>query len=392
MNLMSIGSVANLMPESINSKFPNSSGIPLLSFFTGAGFLDIGFMQAGFDIIWSNEYYPWFVRGYEYGMSCLNINGSNHRIYNTSSIVTVGPNQIAKEAFHNTPLPETFGIIGGPPCPDFSVGGKNRGREGENGKLSKVYVMRIVELQPAFFLFENVPGLLRTAKHRLFFDFLKAELQKYYVIDYKVLNALEYGVPQDRERVFLVGFHKKWLKRNFGIESHDLLKDWFPWPEAYYPGAKTRYNWPEQSPFGGNPEKPVGIPEELMVGPLICNLDEISSLPNGLEGFKPKSEKFHCIPEGDVTRKSFKRLHRWRYSPTAAYGNNEVHLHPVFPRRLTVREALRIQTVPDNYALPPEMPLTDKFKTIGNGVPVKLARAVASSFIKVIGGNFNRNF
>ena len=110
---MSIGSVANLMTESINSKFPNSSGIPLLSFFTGAGFLDIGFMQAGFDVIWSNEYDPWFVRGYEYGMSCLNINGSNHRIYNTSSIVTVGPNQIAKEAFHNTPLPETFGIIGG---------------------------------------------------------------------------------------------------------------------------------------------------------------------------------------------------------------------------------------------------------------------------------------
>ncbi len=135
---MSLGSVANLMPESINSKFPNSSGIPLLSFFTGAGFLDIGFMQAGFDVIWSNEYDSWFVRGYEYGMSCLNINGSNHRIYNTSSIVTVGPNQIAKEAFHNTPLPETFGIIGGPPCPDFSVGGKNRGREGENGKLSKV--------------------------------------------------------------------------------------------------------------------------------------------------------------------------------------------------------------------------------------------------------------
>ena len=70
-------------------------------------------MQAGFDVIWSNEYDPWFVRGYEYGMSCLNINGSNHRIYNTSSIVTVGPNQIAKEAFHNTPLPETFGIIRG---------------------------------------------------------------------------------------------------------------------------------------------------------------------------------------------------------------------------------------------------------------------------------------
>jgi DNA (cytosine-5)-methyltransferase 1 len=92
------------------------------------------------------------------------------------------------------------------------------------------------------------------------------------------------------------------------------------------------------------------------------------------------------IPEGDVSRKSFKRLHRWRFSPTAAYGNNEVHLHPTLPRRLTVREALRIQSVPDTYILPEDMPLTHKFKTIGNGVAVKLAYAVACSIRNMIEG------
>ena len=87
-----------------------------------------------------------------------------------------------------------------------------------------------------------------------------------------------------------------------------------------------------------------------MVGPLICDLDEIAKLPNGVEGFTPKSDKFNWIPEGDVSRKSFKRLHRWRYSPAVAYGNNEVHLHPTQPRRLTVREAMRIQTdLPPKY-------------------------------------------
>jgi DNA (cytosine-5)-methyltransferase 1 len=62
------------------------------------------------------------------------------------------------------------------------------------------------------------------------------------------------------------------------------------------------------------------------------------------------------------------------------------------PRRLTVREALRIQTVPDKYILPSDMPLSHKFKTIGNGVPVKLATAVASSIEKVLKGDFNGNF
>ncbi len=98
-----------------------ANNIPILSFFTGAGFLDLGFIQAGFDIIWSNEFHPGFVRGYEYAMEGFALGGTGHRITNSNSIVTLGPNQIAREAFRNTPIPATFGIIGGPPCPDFSV-------------------------------------------------------------------------------------------------------------------------------------------------------------------------------------------------------------------------------------------------------------------------------
>ena len=80
-------------------------------------------------------------------------------------------------------------------------------------------------------------------------------------------------------------------------------------------------------------------------------------------------------------------LHRFKYSPTACYGNNEVHLHPYLNRRLSAREALRIQGVPDEYILPPEISLTKKFKMIGNGVPVALAKAVGLSVKQFLSKN-----
>jgi DNA (cytosine-5)-methyltransferase 1 len=394
----------------MNLNTDNSRGIPLLSFFSGAGFLDIGFMRAGFNIVWRNEYNPSFVGGFEYGMSKLGLPDSECKVQNQKSIIDIGPAQVAKEAFLNTPRPKLFGFIGGPPCPDFSVGGKNKGSDGEKGKLSEVYVNRILELQPTFFLFENVPGLLRTSKHCLFLTGLMKKLSHDYLLDINILNALEYGVPQDRERVFLIGFQKNWLKRNLNFHITEFSNDWiyqlqfkakrnnkilpsftpphwFPWnANAQYLNAKNRFKWGQKNDFGLEVERPEGTPDELMVHKYICDQDEIASLENGLEGFNPKSDKFLLIPEGDDSRKSFKRLHRWRYSPAAAYGNNEVHLHPTLPRRITVREALRIQTVPDEYSLPPLMPLSHKFKTIGNGVPVKLAEAVAQSIKMVLNG------
>ena len=88
------------------------------------------------------------------------------------------------------------GFIGGPPCPDFSVAGKNRGRDGDNGKLSQSYVDLIIEMKPDFFLFENVKGLWRTARHRAFYEELKSLLGKAgYVMTDRLTNALEYGAP-----------------------------------------------------------------------------------------------------------------------------------------------------------------------------------------------------
>ena len=102
---------------------------------------------------------------------------------------------------------------------------------------------------------------------------------------------------------------------------------------------------------------------------------------NADDYFTPKAgkAKMEVIDEGDDSKKSYKRLHRWRYSPTVAYGNNEVHLHPYKTRRLSAAEALSLQTLPKEFVLPPEMTLTDKFKTIGNGVPFILSSGIAKT-------------
>jgi DNA (cytosine-5)-methyltransferase 1 len=363
----------------------NQKKIPLLSYFTGAGLLDLGFMNHGFDVIWRNEFNPWFVKGFEHAMSALTKTG-NHKINSTESIGDLTPQEVMKQAFNNVEKPETFGIIGGPPCTDFSVGGKNHGEHGKNGKLAETYVNHILIIQPSFFVLENVKGLFQTGKHKSFLDKLIAKLEPYYIMDTKILNALEYGVPQHRERGFLVGFHKKWLEKNTNFEF--FTPDWFPWAEKLHNEPK-KYKWPKRVSFGSEPEKPEGIPADLMIGTWICNPElDLSILPNGLDQFNARSDKFNTIDEGDDTRKSFKRLHRWRYSPTAAYGNNEVHLHPIYPRRLSVREVMVIQSIPNEYALPDDIPLSHKYKMIGNGVPVKLADAVASSFAKITSGNY----
>lgn len=90
-----------------------------------------------------------------------------------------------------------------------------------------------------------------------------------------------------------------------------------------------------------------------------------------------------------LVKKSFKRLHRWRYSPTAAYGNNEVHLHPYKKRRITVAEALAIQSLPKKYELPQSMTKSEMFKTVGNGVPYLLSKGLASG-IKKIYNEYNK--
>ena len=358
--------------------------IPVLSFFTGGGFLDIGFEQADFDIIWTNEIDPAFAEMHRHGINAWRKSvGDTQRdaaISNRNSITNLRSGDVMVEAFGES-RPTIFGIIGGPPCTDFSVGGKNGGSEGEHGKLTQVFADLICGIRPDFFVLENVPGLAKTRKHR---SFLASIIDQFehpnvgYITDNRILSSLEFGVPQNRDRLFVIGISSSLVESVTGTKP--LLGDtsWFPWPVPIYPGAKN-LPWPGENPFGAEPPFPEGVPLELTVYPLLHSSPAPTSLSNGLEAFKPYSSKFWKIPEGSSSGMSFKRLHRYKYSPTAWYGNNEVHLHPWEPRRLSVREAMRIQTVPDTYVLPDHFSLSSKFKMICNGVPCKLAGRTAEA-------------
>jgi DNA (cytosine-5)-methyltransferase 1 len=342
--------------------------------------MDIGFESAGFQVVWTNEFNPEFADMYESAYSTWrkwkHLPGGT-KITNRKSITRLKAVDVRKEAFGKYP-PKFFGVIGGPPCTDFSQGGKKKGFNGKHGRLTKVYLRMVLSLNPSFFVMENVPYLKKIHREKKVLEKLLKKISKKgtYVIWVHVLNSLELGVPQDRERLFVFGIKKKLLKSNMR-EKKEQAK--FKWPlEKKYSNVK-KLKWPKTNKFGYTPKKPKKIPYELTVHNAFTKGGSAEKLPNGQDCFKPKSKKFWHRPEGKVAGMSFKRLHRYRYSPTAWYGNNEVHLHPWKARRISVREALRLQTVPDSYILPKESTLSAKFKMICNGVPCLMAEKVARS-------------
>jgi len=343
----------------------------------------MGFEQAGFDVVWTNEIHPLIARMYYHGMTSwrqsLGLAPKECRITQVADIRLLHSSKVLHEAFPKE-QPAIFGVVGGSPCPDFSVAGLNRGESGDHGQLTKTFVNIIRKIKPSFFLLENVPGLFRTAAHRKFLVRVERWLEKAgYNIDRNLLNALEYGVPQDRQRLFLVGIRKGLVKEKLGRKVSYGARGWFHWPSPKYPNAKVAYAWPDIVRKGETPSLPEGVPLELTVGHFLNGNNSPALYSNSREYFKPYSKKFLTTLEGATRQKSFKRLHRHRYSPAACYGNNEVHLHPWKNRRLSVREVLRIQGVPDSYVVPEDIPLSRKFKTIANGVPVPLAYEVAAA-------------
>lgn len=368
--------------------------IGIFSFFAGAGFLDLGFEKTNrFETLFVNEYYKNFTNIYisarkkldilppKYGIQIADI---TENLTNLNSLFLSDNLKDARKTYN------LIGFIGGPPCPDFSIAGKNKGKDGENGKLSATYVELICRLKPDFFLFENVKGLYRTSKHRAFFESIKRNLisEGYYLTE-KLINAIEYGAPQNRERIILIGFQRNVLgDLGFKMNGSPIIKN-FNWEKntIYKAESILSLKWPNLEPFVKDSIKicPQNLPIELTVE-YWFNKNNVYNHKNARNYFTPRAgiEKFKIIDEGDDLKKSYKRLHRWRYSPTAAYGNNEVHLHPYKERRISASEALAIQSLPKEFEIPENISLTDMFKSIGNGVPYLAAYGLANTILDFI--------
>ena len=168
----------------------------IVSLFAGCGGLDKGFEQAGFSVIWANEFDETIHATYRLNHPKTELN--------TSDIRTLSGKDI----------PDCDGIIGGPPCQAWSEGGKGLGILDPRGQLFLDYIRIVKEKKPKFFLIENVRGIL-DERHKESLDTFLSELSTAgYRISYELLNAADYKIPQDRYRVFFIGIRKD-LKNKF---------------------------------------------------------------------------------------------------------------------------------------------------------------------------------
>ena len=368
-----------------------SSEPVIFSFFSGSGFLDLGFEMSRFDVRFVNEFYKPFMEAYKYSREHMGLPSPKygHHLGSIENFVTGDEKESFHQLVQEAKQGALTGFIGGPPCPDFSVGGKNKGSEGDNGKLTRVYIEAIVTHQPDFFLFENVKGLWRTVKHRAFYEEMKHRLEDAgYLLTDRLTNSIEFGVPQDRDRILLFGIHKKHV---VALKNSQLERE-FQWERNIIFDKKVVLNkelWPTTSPYKENSKRK--LPLELEAYKTLTvqhwfEKNKVNRHPNSKHHFTPRQAlpKFQVILEGDDCKKSFKRLHRYRYSPTAAYGNNEVHLHPYKSRRLSAAEALAIQSLPKEFHFPSTMSLSAMFKTIGNGVPYLAAKGIAETIYEYL--------
>ena len=356
--------------------------ISVFAFFSGIGILDLAFEKNDYEIVFVNEYDTDFMNAYKYAREQMSISEPLYGYHNDNAeryAKRRGKRHLIHLIEQEHAKGKTVGFIGGPPCPDFSVAGKNAGASGKNGRLTKTYFDIICRCKPDFFLFENVKGLVKTEKHQIFYNEMKKKLEANdYLIADTIANALTYGVPQFRERVFLVGIHKN----VFSQQTTTLTFEWERHSRFDAENILSR-KWPTTSPFAVDSVLPFptcNLPKKLTVEYWFAKNDVIHH-QNGNDVFKVKAgnQKISSINEGDTSRKSFKRLHRWRYSPTAAYGHNEVHLHPYKKRRLSVAEAMAVQSLPKDFVVLSSLSLSQKFKIIANGVPYLMAAAIAKT-------------
>lgn len=321
--------------------------LKIVSLFTGAGGLDLGFENAGFQIIWANEYDKTIWDTFQHNFP--------HTILDKRSITDVPEDEV----------PDCDGIVGGPPCQSWSEAGAGRGIADKRGQLFNDYIRILKAKQPKFFLVENVSGILAPKHGESFNGFLRDFEEAGYDISWKLVNANDYNVPEDRLRVIIIGFRKD-------------LKKKFTFPEAndYKPTLKDA--------IGDLPEAEPALEKNKTNGELpIVNHEYMCG------GF---STMFM----------SRNRVRAWdQPSFTIQAGGRHAPLHPKAPkmvkleqnkqifvegkedlyRRLSVRECARIQTFPDTYVFK-YRDVADGYKMIGNAVPVNLANAIAEQIKK----------
>ena len=346
--------------------------LKIIDLFAGVGGLSLGFEQAGFEILIANEYDQSIAEAYIKNRA------------NSNMVVE----DITKLA-----IPETFGaykgqaglVIGGPPCQGYSQKGQRKTIHDPRNFLFKYFVEVVKEVDPQYFVMENVPNLLTAQK-----GYFKQELEKLfselgYTINAQVLCAADYGVPQNRHRAFVIGkrgtckvkmpkiIEKRttiweaisdlaYLKSGEGTEAADYKKA----PETEYQqrmrlGSGKLYNHVATNHSAVALERLAMIP------------------PKGGKEFLPPEHITKSIYSG-----TWERMDEDDISVTITTRfdtpSSGKFTHPYLYRAITVREAARIQSFPDSFHFFGTK--TSQMKQVGNAVPPLLAKAVAKAIFE----------
>lgn len=301
-----------------------------ISLFAGAGGLDMGFERAGFRTIWANDFDA---------DAC-----KTHENWSTAKVVC---GDVAKIDAAN--IPDADIMLGGFPCQGFSLSGPRKIDDSRN-VLYKHYVRIVQEKKPLMFVGENVKGLLTMGEGTIIEAIVDEFSKCDYNVFYKLLNAKDYAVPEDRERVIIVGFRK-----DLNIENFE-----FPVPRNYRVTMREALK---------------NIPEP--------ESDEVCDAPYSSR-YMSRNRKRGWDDVSYTIPAMAKQVTLWPGSPDMIkldrdlwkFGENGV------TRRFSWREAAAIQTFPSDLEFHGN--LTSKYKQIGNAVPVKLAEIIATHLYGVL--------
>ena len=332
----------------------------VVSFFSGAGGLDLGFSQAGFRIAYANEYDKTIWDTYR----------ANHAApLDTRDIRSV----------HPVDIPDCVGIIGGPPCQSWSEAGSGRGINDHRGQLFFDYIRILSDKRPMFFLAENVQGMLAQRHSEAVQNITRTFESCGYRLQLYTANASDYAVPQDRKRVFYIGFRD------------DLNVD-FHFPEPLTPTVNQKITL--QGAIGDLANTAVPALEknkannnlqianhEYFVGAYSTIFMSRNRVRGWSEqGFTVQATGRQCQLHPQAPKMLFVEQNKRVFVPGAE------HLY----RRLTVRECARLQCFPDDFRFIYK-DVNDGYKMVGNAVPVSLAKLIARAIMDalVLQDNFN---
>lgn len=396
--------------------------LKVISLFSGAGGMDLGFINAGFDIIWANDFFKEAVDSYR---------------KNIGEIVFGDITKIKSSEIPDNPDV----IIGGFPCQGFSVANINRSMEDKRNFLYKEMLRIIKDKNPKFFLAENVKGILSIERGEVIKMIVKDFESLGYKVDYKLVNAAEYGVPQQRERVLIMG-------NRMGVENV------FPAKTHYYEGV-TEKELKTKLPAAVTCEEAIGFLSDVRLSNNPINVDgrtiynhiastnvadtfwgrkydvnqhdicdylcywrkksgwttkrvdehfgykytaghwfrkdnNSGSIPSPedwwelkkIMGFDDKYDvQVTTLVEKEIKFEQSLRITNWdRPSDTITATSPEIHVNK--KRRLSVRECAIIQTFPDSYIFTGS--LNRMYTQVGNAVPVLLAEKVAKEIMRQI--------